>query len=107
MRLFKKKKLISGPIFGVVLFVSCFIFFLVAISNVSDDVNDNEVKTLEDSIDKAITTCYAIEGAYPENLQYIEDNYGVWIDYDKFLVVYSVLGPNVKPSVLVAPITEE
>lgn len=107
MRLFKKKKFISGPVFGVLLFVFCFVFFLIAIANVSDEVDENEITALENAIDKAVSTCYAIEGAYPENIEYIEDNYGVVIDHKKFLVVYDILGPNVRPSVMVAPIEEE
>ena len=107
MRLFKKKKLISGPVFGVLLFVCCFVFFVIAIANVSDEVDENEIKTLESAIDKAVITCYAIEGAYPENIEYIEDNYGVVLDHEKFFVVYNILGPNVRPDVMVAPIGEE
>lgn len=107
MRLFKKKKLISGSAFGVVLFIACFMFFIVSISNVSDEVDENEIKTLKNTIDKAVITCYAIEGVYPENLQYIEDNYGVVVDHEKFFVVYNLLGPNVKPDVIVTPIAED
>ena len=39
MRLYKKKKFSSGPILGIVLFVVCFVFFYVAIVNVSSDVS--------------------------------------------------------------------
>lgn len=107
MRLFKKKKLISGPVFGVLLFVFCFVFFLIAIANVSDEVDENEIKALENAIDKAVLTCYAIEGEYPENIEYIEKNYGVVIDHNKFFVAYNILGPNVRPDVMIAPIGEE
>lgn len=107
MRLYKKKKFSSGPILGIVLFVVCFIFFYVAIANVSSDVDENEVQTLKKAIDKAITTCYAIEGTYPESIEYIEENYGVVIEHDKYVVVYDLLGPNVKPNVIVAPLETE
>lgn len=107
MRLYKKKKISAGPIFGILLFVICFIFFYVAIANVSDDVDENEAQTLKKAIDKAITTCYAIEGTYPENIKYIEDNYGVVIDYDKYTVVYDILSANIKPNVIVAPLETE
>lgn len=103
MRLYKKKKMQAGPLFGIVLFVVCFLFFFVAVGNVSDEVSDNELQTLKRAIDKAVTTCYAIEGYYPENVEYIEKNYGVVIDYDRFSVVYDLLGYNIKPNVIVAP----
>lgn len=107
MHLYKKKKVSAGPFFGVVLFVVCFIFFLTAITSVSDEVDENEVKALKNAIDKAITTCYAIEGTYPESIEYIEENYGVVIERDKYAVVYDILGPNIKPNVVVAPLKTE
>lgn len=107
MRLYKKKKISSGPIFGIVLFVICFIFFYVAIVNVSGDVDENETQTLKKAIDKAVTTCYAIEGTYPESIEYIEENYGVVIDHDKYAVIYDILSANIKPNVIVAPLETE
>lgn len=107
MHLYKKKKISAGPFFGVVLFVISFIFFLTAISSVSDDVDENEIKMLKNAIDKAITTCYAIEGSYPESIEYIEKNYGVVIERDKYAVVYDVIGSNIKPNVIVAPLETE
>ena len=107
MRLYKKKKFSAGPMLGIILFVVCFIFFYVAIANVSSDVDENEAQTLKKAIDKAITTCYAIEGTYPESIEYIEKNYGVVIDYDKYAVVYDLLGANIKPNVIIAPLETE
>ena len=104
MRLYKKKKIEAGPLFGIALFAICFLFFFVAIVNVSDDVDENEIKALKTAIDKAITTCYAIEGVYPENIEYIEEHYGVVIDRDKYAVIYDILGTNIKPNVVVAPL---
>ena len=103
MRLYKKKKMEAGPLFGIVLFVICFMFF-VAIVNDTDDVDEKEIEALKTAIDKAITTCYAIEGTYPESIEYIEENYGVVIDWDKYAVIYDLLGSNIKPNVVVAPL---
>ena len=104
MRLFTKKKLISGMSFSVVLFLGILAFFLISLQNVSKDIDDNELVTLRKSIDKAIVNCYAIEGAYPESLEYIEENYGVVVDKSKFRVIYEVLGPNILPNVIIEAI---
>ncbi len=102
MRLYKKKKIQSGSLFGIALFIICFLFFLNAITNVSKEVDENEIATLRNAIDKAVMTCYAIEGAYPENIEYIEEYYGVVIDHNRYMVVYDILGYNIKPNVIVA-----
>ena len=106
MRLFTKKKLISGAFVSIFLFVGILVFFSISIANASKEIDENEVITLRKSIDKAIVNCYAIEGAYPENIEYIEKNYGIVIDREKFIVIYEVLGPNVLPNVIVKPISE-
>lgn len=45
--------------------------------------------------------CFAIEGAYPANLAYLEDNYGLSINHDDYVVTYDAFASNVLPSVVV------
>lgn len=58
-------------------------------------------RILEDSLWRAVVTAYAIEGRYPESLQYIEENFGVHIDRDRFIVHYSIFAPNIMPDIVV------
>lgn len=45
------------------------------------------------------TQCYAIEGAYPNDVTYLEENYGLQINRNRFIVSYETLGSNVVPSI--------
>ena len=45
--------------------------------------------------------CYAIEGSYPESLQYLKDNYGLTYDEEKYFIDYQVLGSNILPDVTI------
>ena len=56
------------------------------------------LKQLETSIRKATMLCYAAEGVYPPDLQYLKDHYGIQIDEDKYAVFYEVQGKNLMPS---------
>jgi len=56
---------------------------------------------LEDSIRRAVVTAYAIEGRYPDSLQYIEDNFGVHIDQNRYIVHYRVFATNLMPDIMV------
>ena len=47
MRLYKNKKFISAPMFSAALFAMFFLFFLVAIAIVSDEVDENEISALQ------------------------------------------------------------
>ncbi|WP_165045646.1 MULTISPECIES: hypothetical protein [unclassified Adlercreutzia] len=45
--------------------------------------------------------CCAIEGSYPSSLQYLEDNYGLVVNHDDYVITYSVFAGNVMPNVVV------
>ena len=51
------------------------------------------------AIRRAVADCYAIEGYYPPNMDYLYDNYNVSVDEDKYFVLYEVFAPNIRPSV--------
>jgi len=59
------------------------------------------VRILEDSIRRAVVMCYAIEGRYPESIEYIESNFGIFIDRTRFVVHYRVFASNIMPEVMV------
>lgn len=62
--------------------------------------------TVERAIQKSLTSCYAVEGAYPASLSYLEEHYGLIIDHDKYVVDYQTIGTNIRPAVLVVRIGE-
>ena len=45
--------------------------------------------------------CYALEGAYPQSLSYLEKNYGVQVNHSRFIVSYEVYASNQLPVVAV------
>ena len=53
------------------------------------------------SVENGVTLCYAVEGAYPESLEYLTESYGVVFDEDKYLVHYECFAANVRPTVTV------
>lgn len=45
--------------------------------------------------------CYAAQGAYPPDLDYIEEHWGVQIDWSRYAVFYHVEGSNLMPDITV------
>ncbi|GKI16598.1 hypothetical protein CE91St44_30830 [Oscillospiraceae bacterium] len=45
--------------------------------------------------------CYALEGAYPPSLAYLEENYGLQVDRSRYIVTYEAFAPNLLPDVTV------
>ena len=63
------------------------------------------MKILQDAVLRATVQCYAIEGMYPPDVQYLEDNYGVVYDHDRFIVHYEVFASNILPDITVVDLT--
>ncbi len=68
-----------------------------------NEINEEQTRVLtEQSIKKAAIQCYANEGMYPADLQYLVDNYYVTIDEESFDVVYSCFASNIMPTIKVS-----
>ena len=67
---------------------------------------DEGAHLLEESILRAAIHCYAIEGYYPENLIYITDNYGIYIDNSKYAVHYDIFVSNMLPDITVITLNQ-
>lgn len=59
------------------------------------------LRILDESVRRAVAKCYAIEGNYPESVEYIEQYYGVHVDRTKYVVHYEIFASNIMPDILV------
>ena len=75
--------------------------FAFGVSGLSGSMEAQQTQVLERAIEKAVVTCYAIEGQYPPTLDYIREHYGVMIDEERYDVLYDVFAQNIMPSVSV------
>ena len=57
-------------------------------------------QSLEKAIQNALTLCYAQEGFYPAQLDYLEKNYGIVVD-DNFVVTYKAFASNLRPIIYI------
>ena len=64
-------------------------------------------ETLRSAIARASVQCYAIEGRYPPSVRYLEENYGIRIDWNRFYVYYEGFASNIMPDITVVSISEE
>lgn len=98
------KKLIGLAVLGLVL---CFIlFFLNALSNLESGTALEDKIQLEEALRQAAVCCYANEGAYPPNVSYLIEKYGVQIDSDRFTVHYELFASNLMPDITVLDKTQ-
>ena len=63
--------------------------------------DERSQETLRKAIARGCVQCYAIEGRYPPSVEYLEENYGVQIDHDKYNVFYDGFASNIMPEITV------
>lgn len=59
------------------------------------------LKAAEQSVARATVQCYAIEGRYPPDLDYLEENYGLILDREHYVYHYRLEGSNLMPEIQV------
>lgn len=56
---------------------------------------------LEDSVRRTAVACYAAEGFYPPSVDYMEENWGLQYEKDRYVVRYEVFASNLMPQITV------
>lgn len=106
MLFLQRKKFFSWKLLGTVLvFLVCALLLWRGVSSISAQARDSQTENLKNAIERSAVHCYAVEGAYPESLDYIKEHYGISWDPAKYVVDYTVTGSNMMPSVTVIPLS--
>ena len=58
-------------------------------------------KLLEEAVKRAAVHSYAVEGYFPQSLEHITENYGVYVDTERYVVHYDVFAENMLPDIRV------
>jgi len=91
----------KGIIFTVVILAAVVAFFGSAVNGASAKADSSSAATLEKAIKRAAVQCYAIEGFYPSDVKYLEENYGIIIDSSRYIVEYRCFSSNILPTIKV------
>jgi len=91
----------EGSVFAIILFLAVIIFFVGGLSQASKSQSDEALRVAREGIVRAALSCYAIEGAYPADFQYLKKNYAISIDEGKYLVDYNIFASNIMPDITV------
>lgn len=68
---------------------------------VRQSADTSQMDSLRLAILRSAVHCYAMEGRYPESLDYIREHYGIDWDPHRYIVDYEVTGANLMPDVTV------
>ena len=65
------------------------------------DLEDSGAAAIREAVQRSALQCYVVEGVYPPNLQYLEDNYGLQVNAEDYYVHYEAFASNLPPNVKV------
>lgn len=92
---------VTNILLPVLSVIFCLVFLLGVVGQISDTTEAQQQKSIEKAVSQGAVHCYATEGSYPENIQYLKDHYGLQYDEEKYLVDYRVFASNIVPDILV------
>ena len=91
----QKKKSTIWKFIPIVLLAACTVLFGAFSSKLSDDNTKRSKSTLERALTRSITQCYALEGTYPPDINYLTYN------SDYYYIDYQYIGSNLRPDVTI------
>ena len=65
------------------------------------DLDESSALAIREAVQRSALQCYAVEGAYPPDLRYLEENYGLQVNQQDFYVTYDAFASNLPPTVRV------
>lgn len=101
MKRAKKAVIPRAALVTVLLFAVLLLCVLSGVRQAAEAQKTEAKRILEDSLYRAAVSCYAIEGRYPDTLEYLTDQYGVYIDETKYAVFYDIFASNLMPDITV------
>ena len=75
--------------------------FAVALNSLDRGHAEEDLRHLEEALRRGCVACYAAEGSYPPDLDYLKDHYGLQIDEDRYTVRYTAFAENLMPDITV------
>lgn len=97
----KEKRRWIGAVLLPVAAVAVLLFFLAGVSNLSERHSEEARQQLEEVVRRAAVACYAAEGIYPPDLDYLKEHYGIQVDETRYVVIYEPVGSNLMPDITV------
>ena len=107
---FKEHTSLAKRLFGsvwakMIVFIVLFLLISTFVMGGADTkVQNRQTDFLADAVRRAAVQSYALEGRFPDNLSYLEQNYGLIIDHNSFAVYYESMGDNLLPQIRVIPL---
>ena len=86
---------------GVVLFAAIAVWVVQGVQEAARTSDQEGLRMAQEAIERAVISCYSLEGVYPATYEEVKAKSGLAIDEDKYVIFYDVFASNMRPSVTV------
>ncbi len=80
--------------------VLALVIFATALNHLDKGRETENLEQLKSALRRSCVACYAAEGVYPPNLEYLQKYYGLQIN-ENYTVYYTVIADNLMPDITV------
>ena len=85
----------------LVLLVAALVIAATLIRDPARDLSEESAVAIQEAVRRSAMQCYAVEGVYPPDLAYLEENYGLQVNTEDFYVNYEAFASNLPPTIRV------
>ena len=86
---------------GLALFAAVAILMLRGVKDAASLSDREGLRMAEEAIERAVISCYSLEGVYPATYEDLKAKSGLAVDEEKYIVIYEIFASNIRPSVTV------
>ena len=93
-------------VLGLLVFVAVAVWMVRGVQEAAE-VSDREgLRMAEEAVNRAVVSCYSLEGVYPASYEDLKAKSGLAIDEEKYAVFYDIFASNIRPDVTVIELAE-
>jgi hypothetical protein len=98
----RKKSNVLAVIVTTAVFAVLAFFVGFMLNRATAITGEEALSNIQNSVIRAVVSCYAFEGFYPDSIDYLVEHYNLLIDFDRYVVHYGKFADNIIPSIVVA-----
>ena len=83
------------------LIAAVLVLAVVLVSRIDVAHDTEETELVRSAIKDAALTCYAVEGAYPDSVEYLRQHYQLAYDEERYFITYEAFASNRLPDIWV------
>ena len=87
--------------FSLLLFPTVLLIMLYGFQSAVENSAEEYLRLTEETLRRAVVSCYALEGRYPPDVAYLQEQYGLQLNDEKYIVHYEIFAENIMPDITI------